>query len=83
VEHAPRRARDLRRLGNEHVADLLMQAKGMRWLIIGTAAIAGFLASFASKYLPFVEQIVGPCGCQLLGTKQKSSAQSEHCWFWP
>ena len=33
--------------------DLLMQAKGMRWLIVGMAAIAGFFASVASKYLPF------------------------------
>ena len=33
--------------------DLLMQAKGARWFIVGMAAIAGFFASFASKYLPF------------------------------
>jgi hypothetical protein len=34
--------------------DLLMQAKGMRWLIVTMAAIAGFVASFAAKYLPFM-----------------------------
>jgi hypothetical protein len=31
--------------------DLLMQARGVRWLIIAMAAIAGFCASIASKYL--------------------------------
>lgn len=35
--------------------DLLMQAKGMRWLIIGMAACAGFLASFAAKLFPFAK----------------------------
>lgn len=33
--------------------DLLMQARGMRWLIVGMAAVAGFFASVASKYLSF------------------------------
>lgn len=35
--------------------DLLMQAKGMKWLIVTMAALAGFAASFASKYLPFAK----------------------------
>jgi hypothetical protein len=41
----------------EHITTQLndMQAKGMRWLIIGMAAMAGFFASFAAKYLPFVK----------------------------
>jgi phage-related minor tail protein len=34
--------------------ELLMQAKGMKYLIVIMAAIAGFFASFASKYIPFV-----------------------------
>lgn len=33
--------------------DLLMQARGMRWLIVGMAAVAGFFASAVSKFLPF------------------------------
>lgn len=32
--------------------DLLMQAKGMRWLIIGMASVAGFFASFIGKLFP-------------------------------
>lgn len=31
--------------------DLLMQARGARWMIVAVAALAGFLASFASKWL--------------------------------
>lgn len=31
--------------------DLLMQAHGVRWLIVGMAAIGGFFASLAIKYL--------------------------------
>ena len=33
--------------------ELLMQAKGMKWLIVVMAAIAGFAASFATKFIPF------------------------------
>lgn len=33
--------------------DLLMQAKGARWFIVGMAAIAGFGASFAAKWVSF------------------------------
>lgn len=35
--------------------DLLMQAKGMRWLIIAMAAVAGFFASFVAKLFPFAK----------------------------
>ncbi|MCA6108085.1 hypothetical protein [Bradyrhizobium cenepequi] len=37
--------------------ELLMQARGVRWMIIGMAAFAGFCASFAAKYLhlPFAK----------------------------
>ena len=35
--------------------DLLMQAKGMRWLIIGMAAVAGFFASFVAKLFPLAK----------------------------
>jgi predicted esterase YcpF (UPF0227 family) len=34
--------------------DLLMQAKGMRWIIIGMASMAGFFASFLGKLFPFL-----------------------------
>lgn len=33
--------------------DLLMQAKGMRWLVMVMAAAAGVASSFAAKLLPF------------------------------
>jgi len=33
--------------------DLLMQAKGAKWFIVGMAAIAGFGASFAAKWISF------------------------------
>jgi lipid-A-disaccharide synthase-like uncharacterized protein len=33
--------------------DLLMQAKGARWFIVGMAAIAGFAASFMAKWFAF------------------------------
>lgn len=32
--------------------DLLMQAKGARWLIVGLASIGGFIAAFVAKMLP-------------------------------
>lgn len=37
--------------------DLLMQAKGARWFIVGMAAIAGFGASFLAKLFPFMGQM--------------------------
>lgn len=33
--------------------DLLMQAKGAKWFIVGMAAIAGFAASFMAKMFPY------------------------------
>jgi hypothetical protein len=54
VDHMTLQLNDMQQKVNA-MHDLLMQAKGMRWLIIGMAAVAGFLASFASKYVPFVK----------------------------
>ncbi len=34
--------------------ELLMQAKGMRLLIIAMAAAAGFFSAYVSKYIPFL-----------------------------
>ncbi len=33
---------------------LLVQAKGVRWVIIGGAAVAGFIASFATNLAPWL-----------------------------
>lgn len=33
--------------------DVMMQAKGARWLLLGTAALIGFLTSLFGKILPF------------------------------
>ena len=55
LEHVTQQLADTQTKVNE-MHDLLMQARGMRWLIVGMAAVAGFLASFASKYLPFVDK---------------------------
>jgi predicted KAP-like P-loop ATPase len=33
--------------------EILLQAKGARWVIIGTAAIAGGIASFLLKLIPW------------------------------
>lgn len=54
VEHITHQLGDVQKKVNA-MHDLLMQAKGMRWLIIGMAATAGFLASFAAKFLPFAK----------------------------
>jgi hypothetical protein len=32
---------------------ILLQAKGARWVIVGSAAIAGFIASFLFKIIPW------------------------------
>lgn len=32
--------------------DIMMQAKGARWLLLGTAGLLGFLASLLGKALP-------------------------------
>ncbi len=34
---------------------ILLQAKGVRWVIITAAALAGFLASYMPKFFPFVK----------------------------
>lgn len=34
--------------------ELLLQAKGAKYLIVGMAAIAGFASSFAAKLFPFM-----------------------------
>lgn len=34
--------------------DLLMQAKGMRLLIVAMAAVAGFFSALVAKYVPFL-----------------------------
>lgn len=38
----------------EAMHDLLMQAKGARWIIVGFAGMAGFIAGWAHKLLPFL-----------------------------
>lgn len=35
--------------------DVMMQAKGARWLLLGTAGLLGFLASLLGKALPFLQ----------------------------
>ncbi|WP_029581923.1 hypothetical protein [Bradyrhizobium sp. URHD0069] len=52
IDHITAKLDDMQKKVNA-MHDLLMQARGMRWLIVCMAAMAGFLASFASKYLPF------------------------------
>ncbi len=42
----------------EQVLALLQQAKGVRWIIITGAAIAGFIASFATNLAPWLG--IGP-----------------------
>lgn len=34
--------------------ELLMQARGAKYLIVGMAALAGFTSSFAAKLFPFM-----------------------------
>lgn len=51
VEHIERQLNDVQNTVNE-MHDLLMQAKGLRSMIIVMAAVAGFVASFATKFLP-------------------------------
>jgi hypothetical protein len=54
VDHLTSQLDDMQKKVNA-MYDLLMQAKGMRWMIVGMAAVGGFLASYASKYVPFVK----------------------------
>lgn len=39
------------------VHELLMQAKGVRWFVIGMAGVAGFFASFLPKFWTFVNSL--------------------------
>ncbi len=55
LEHVNEQLSDMQKKVNE-MHDLLMRARGVQWVIIGMAAVAGFAASFASKYLPFVNK---------------------------
>ncbi|WP_454626985.1 hypothetical protein [Bradyrhizobium cenepequi] len=55
VDHMNEQLNDMQGKVNA-MHDLLMQARGMRYLIIGMAALAGFFASFAAKYLPFTSK---------------------------
>lgn len=55
VDHITTQLADMQTKVNA-MHDLLMQARGARWLIIGMAASTGFVASFAAKYLPFLSR---------------------------
>jgi hypothetical protein len=52
VEHITNQLTDMQKKVNA-MHDLLMQARGMRWLIVAMAATSGFMASFATKFIPF------------------------------
>jgi hypothetical protein len=52
LEHVTAQLADMQAKVNE-MHDLLTRARGLRWLIVALAAIAGFGASFASKILAF------------------------------
>jgi hypothetical protein len=52
VEHITTQLTDMQKKVNA-MHDLLMQARGMRWLIVAMAATSGFMASFATKFIPF------------------------------
>lgn len=52
VSHITTEAEETHAKVNE-MHNLLMQAKGARWFIVGLASVGAFLASFAAKYLPF------------------------------
>lgn len=52
VEHITSQLTDMQKKVNA-MHDLLMQARGMRWLIVAMAATSGFMASFATKFIPF------------------------------
>lgn len=38
----------------QQMHDILMQAKGARWLILAAASFAGIAASLGVKFLPFL-----------------------------
>lgn len=52
VEHITAQLTDMQKKVNA-MHDLLMQARGMRWLIVAMAATGGFMASFATKFIPY------------------------------
>ena len=54
VEHINEKLSDMQEKVNA-MHNLLMQARGMRWLIVTMAAIAGFAASFATKFIPLTK----------------------------
>jgi hypothetical protein len=51
MTHMERQISDMQAKVNA-MHDLLMQARGMRLLIVGMAAFSGFLTALATKYLP-------------------------------
>jgi uncharacterized Rmd1/YagE family protein len=53
LEHCTGQLSDVQKKVNE-MHDLLMQARGFRWMIVVLAGTAGFLASFVSKLFTFV-----------------------------
>ena len=53
VEHLKRTVDDTSRTVTE-LRDLLLQAKGARWMIGILIAIGGMLAGVASRYIPFL-----------------------------
>jgi hypothetical protein len=53
IEHMFVQIEDMQKKVNA-MHDLLMQAKGMRLLIVAMAAVAGFFSALVAKYLPFL-----------------------------
>lgn len=52
VRHMADDMRSMQRKVNE-MHDLLMQAQGARWLIVGLATMGGAAAAFFAKLMPF------------------------------
>lgn len=52
VEHMTDQVTDMQKKVNA-MHDLLMQARGMRWMIVVLAAAGGFAADIAMKFVPF------------------------------
>lgn len=57
VDHLTKQVDDTH-LKVEAVLALLQQAKGVRWIIVTGAALAGFIASFATNLAPWLG--IGP-----------------------
>ena len=53
MEHMEKQLTDMQRKVDA-MYDLLMQARGMKWLIVAMAAIAGFVSATVAKYVPFL-----------------------------